>query len=298
MTDPSRTLDGQVCMVTGATDGIGKETARALADMEATVIVVGRNRQKSIATINEIRQEADNTDVEYMLADLSAQVQIRRLAEEFKTRYDRLDVLVNNAGGFFMSRQESEDGIEMTFALNHLGYFLLTNLLLDVLIDSAPARIVNVSSDAHERAEANFDDLEGEESYGGWSAYGQSKLANLLFTYELARRLEGTGVTVNALHPGFVATNLGADNFGWFGSLIRRIMNAVVGKSPEEGAQTSIYLASSPEVEGITGKYFVKRRPRRSSEASYDAEAARRLWETSAEMTGVPADLPEQMVRQ
>lgn len=295
MNDQTQTMRDEICMVTGATDGIGKETARALAGMDATVIVAGRNREKSIATVNEFRQETGNPNVEYMLADLSAQAQIRRLAEEFKMHYDRLDVLVNNAGGFFMTRQESVDGLEMTFALNHLGYFLLTNLLLDVLIDSAPARIVNVSSDAHERAEINFDDLQGEESYSGWEAYGQSKLANVLFTYELARRLEGTGVTVNALHPGFVKTKLGANNFGWLGAVLKKAINAVAGISPEEGAQTSVYLASSPEVDGVTGKHFVKKRPQRSSEASYDEEAAQRLWEISAEMTGLPADLPEQV---
>lgn len=285
MSDQDRSMQDKVCMVTGATDGIGKETARALADMGATIIIVGRNREKSIATVNEIRQETGNPDVEYMLADLSSQEQIRRLAEQFKERYDQLDVLVNNAGGFFMSHEESVDGIEMTFALNHLGYFLLTNLLLDVLTESAPARIVNVSSGAHENAEIDFDDLESEETYSGWRAYGESKLANLLFTYELARRLEGTGVTVNALHPGFVKTNLGADNFGWFGTVVKKVINLVAGLSPEEGAQTSIYLASSPEVEGVTGKYFVKKKPAQSSKASYDEDAARRLWEISEEMT-------------
>lgn len=296
MTDQKQSMAGLVCMVTGATDGIGRETAHALAEMGATVVVVGRNREKSVTTVNEIRSATGNPDVEFMLADLSSQEQIRRLADEFKTRYERLDVLVNNAGGVFVTRQESVDGIEMTFALNHLGYFLLTNLLLDVLIESAPARIVNVSSAAHRRAELDFDDLLGEESYSGWQAYGESKLANVLFTYELARRLVDAGVTVNALHPGFVATHLGANNFGWLGSLAKKVINVVAGKRPEAGAQTSIYLASSPEVEDVTGRYFVDQKPRRSSEASYDDGAARRLWKISAEMTGVPADWPEQVL--
>ncbi len=286
MSDEKMPMSGRICMVTGATDGIGKVTAQALAQQGATVIVVGRSRKKTVATVEEIKRRTGNPSVEYLLADLSVQAEIRRLAEEFKRRHDRLHVLVNNAGGFFMSRQETADGLEMTFALNHLGYFLLTNLLLDVIKASAPARIINVSSAAHENAQMNFEDLQGERKYSGWQAYGQSKLANLLFTYELARRLEGTGVTVNALHPGFVATNFGANNYGIVGRIMKRIVN-LRGISPEEGADTSIYLATSPEVEGITGKYFVKRRAVPSSPASYDEDAARRLWEVSAEMTGL-----------
>lgn len=278
--------DDDICVVTGATSGIGKATACGIAERSLSVVVVGRDREKSIATVSAIRQETGNPNVEYMLADLSSQQEIRQLAQAFKRRYQRLDVLVNNAGGFFLRRQESEDGIEMTFALNHLGYFLLTNLLLDTLEASVPARIVNVSSAGHRDTEMNFDDLQGEEDYSGWKAYGQSKLANLLFTYELARRLEGTGVTVNALHPGFVATNIGANNFGWLGRLLKKIIN-LRGVSPEEGAETVIYLATSPEVAGVTGKYFVDKEPVRSSAASYDEEAARRLWEISEELTGL-----------
>jgi NAD(P)-dependent dehydrogenase (short-subunit alcohol dehydrogenase family) len=221
-----------------------------------------------------------------MVADLSAQQGVRQLAETFKGRHQRLDVLVNNAGAFFMSRRENVDGIEMTLALNHLGYFLLTNLLLDTLKASAPARIVNVSSAAHERAQIDFDALQGDGKYRGMQSYGQSKLANVLFTYELARRLEGTGVTVNALHPGLVATNFGANN-GWFVSLIKRLVT-VFSISAEEGAQTSIYLATSPEVEGVTGKYFVNQQPVPSSPASYDEATASRLWQVSAEMTALP----------
>lgn len=284
-------LSGQVCVVTGATSGIGKITAQALAGLGGRVIIVGRNPAKTEATVNQIKQQTGSATVESLLADLSSQAEIRRLAEQFKNRYQRLDVLVNNAGGMFISRRESVDGIEMTFALNHLGYFLLTNLMLDVLKASAPARIVNVASRSHEGASINFDDLQSRQHYGGMQAYGQSKLANVLFTYELARRLaaEGTsGVTVNALHPGFVATNFGADNAGWVGRVVKGVIN-VGAISPERGAQTSIYLATSPEVKDITGKYFVECKPVQSSPASYDEATARRLWEVSAQMTGLPA---------
>jgi NAD(P)-dependent dehydrogenase (short-subunit alcohol dehydrogenase family) len=250
------------------------------------VIVVARNVNRCENTVDEIIQTTGNHAVEYMLADLSSQNEIHDLAEAYQNKYDHLDVLVNNAGGFFMSRQESADGIEMTFALNHLNYFLLTNLLLDTIKASAPARIVNVSSAAHQNASINFDDLQGKKKYSGWQAYGQSKLANILFTYELARRLEGTGVTVNALHPGMVATNFGANNGGVLGSLVRQFMN-LFSIGVEDGAQTSIYLASSPEVEDVTGKYFVKKKAVSSSSASYDESAAKRLWEISEEMTGV-----------
>jgi len=284
MIDYSDAMNGKICMVTGATSGIGKETARALAQGGGTVILVGRNREKSEATIDRIKQQTGNPAVEYILADLSSQAAIRQLAETFKRQHERLDVLVNNAGAFFLWCQESMDGIEMTFALNHLGYFLLTNLLLDTMKASAPARIINVSSGSHEGETINFDHLQGKRMYSGFRAYGQSKLANILFTYELARRLEGTGVTVNALHPGFVATSIGTNN-GWIVRVIRPLMN-LFAISAEEGAQTNIYLATSPEVEGVTGKYFFKCEAVRSSDASYDLAAAERLWQVSAEMTG------------
>jgi retinol dehydrogenase 12 len=286
MSENNKPMEGKYCMVTGATSGIGAVTARALAQKGARVIVVARNVNRCENTVDEIIQTTGNHAVEYMLADLSSQNEIHDLAEAYQNKYDHLDVLVNNAGGFFMSRQESADGIEMTFALNHLNYFLLTNLLLDTIKASAPARIVNVSSAAHQNASINFDDLQGKKKYSGWQAYGQSKLANILFTYELARRLEGTGVTVNALHPGMVATNFGANNGGVLGSLVRQFMN-LFSIGVEDGAQTSIYLASSPEVEDVTGKYFVKKKAVSSSSASYDESAAKRLWEISEEMTGV-----------
>jgi len=280
-------MSGKTCMVTGATSGIGRVTAQALAEQGARVIVVGRSPEKSAATVSHIKGQTGNDAVEFMLADLSAGEEIRRLAQEFTSRHPRLDVLVNNAGAFFWSRRQSADGFEMTFALNHLGYFLLTHLLLDTLKASAPARIVNVSSGAHHAAELDFDDLHGQGKYSGWQAYGRSKLANLLFTYELARRLEGTGVTVNALHPGFVATNLAANNFGWFGPLVKRLVN-LWAIDVDEGAQTAIYLATSPDVAGVTGKYFVEDKAVQSSPASYDRAAAGRLWQVSAELTGLP----------
>ena len=281
-------MHGKICLVTGATAGIGEVTARELARQGATVIVVGRSREKSETTVRQIRQQTGNPAVEYLLADLSSQKDVRALAQQFKSTHQRLHALVNNAGGIFIWRQASVDGIEMTFALNHLNYFLLTNLLLDALKASAPARIINVSSRAHLRAPLNFDALQSRRGYNGIRVYGQTKLANLLFTYELARRLEGTGVTANALHPGLVATNFGANNARlggrYLGRLYRRLFR-VIAISAEEGAQSSLYLATSPEVAGVTGKYFVRRQAVPSSEASYDRAAASRLWQVSEELT-------------
>jgi NAD(P)-dependent dehydrogenase (short-subunit alcohol dehydrogenase family) len=275
-------MDGKICMVTGATSGIGKVAALELARMGATVIVVGRSRQRCENTVEMIRHETGNSAVEFLLADLSSQVQIRDLVADFKAHYSCLHVLVNNAGGFFLRRQLSVDGIEMTFALNHLNYFLLTHLLLDTIRASAPARVVNVSSGAHRGRPLDFENLGRMGFYSGWVAYGRSKFANLLFTYELARRLEGTGVTVNALHPGWVATNIGRNN-GW---LIRLLMPIIQRNAipSEEGARTILYLASSPEVEGVTGKYFKKEKVIPSDPESYDQEAAARLWKISTEM--------------
>ena len=288
MVTPEVSLAGKVCMVTGATSGIGKVAARELAKRGAVVVVVGRNEARSKATVNQIRQQTANASVEFLLADLSSQQEIRRLAREFESRYPRLDVLVNNAGAIMLSRRESVDGIEMTLALNHLAYFLLTNLLLDTLKSSAPARIVNVSSNSHERAKLDFDDLQNRRRYWGFRAYAWSKLENILFSYELARRLEGTGVTVNALHPGLVGTNFLANN-GALGRLLKMLV-VIKGISPERGARTSIYLASSPELETVTGRYFFQEQEVPSSSASYDEDAARRLWQLSAEMTGLAAE--------
>ncbi|HCC78536.1 MAG: short-chain dehydrogenase [Chloroflexi bacterium GWB2_49_20] len=290
MTQTNSHMQGKVCLVTGATSGIGEVTARALAQMGATVIVVGRDAQRGAATLERIKKAAPTAQVEFMLADLSSQAQVRQLAQEFKLKYSRLDVLVNNAGAWLTRHQESVDRIEMTFALNHLGYFLLTNLLLETLKTSAPARIINVSSYGHEAGRMNFDDLQFQHRYNGMQAYRQSKLANILFTYELARQLTGTGVTVNVLNPGLVATNFGLNNFGlnnrWLKSLLRRVY-ALAAISPEQGAQTAIYLAVSPEVKSVTGKYFMKEKGAQSSPASYDIAAASRLWQLSQALTKI-----------
>ena len=278
-------MKNRVCLITGATSGIGLVTAMTLANQGAVMVTVGRNPQKGEATVASIRQKTGNSAVELMQADLSVQAEVRHLAQEFKNRYSRLDVLINNAGAVFLRRQLSPDGIEMTFAVNHLSHFLLTNLLLDTLKAGAPARIINVSSDAHRKAQMRFDDLEGRRKYSGMGAYGQSKLAILLFTYELARRLEGTQVMVNAVHPGLVATNLGKNN-GWAARLIVSLLK-FVAISPEKGAQPIIYLASSPEVASVTGKYYEGQHMVPSSPVSYGERAAARLWEISAKMTGL-----------
>jgi NAD(P)-dependent dehydrogenase (short-subunit alcohol dehydrogenase family) len=274
--------DNKIYLVTGATAGVGKATARILAEKGGTVVVVSRNADKCAATAEEIKQTTGNGGVAFIQADLSSQQDIGRLARQFLDRYSRLDALVNNAGALFTSRQVSVDGIEMTWALNHLNYFLLTHLLMPVLKAAPAARVVNVSSDAHRMARLNFDDLEGKKRYSGWMAYGQSKLANIMFTYELARRLSGTAITTNALHPGLVASDFGVNN-GLFGRLYRKVANLFALK-PEEGAQTSIYLATSPEVEGITGRYFEKCKEKPSSSVSYDQDDWTRLWQVSAEM--------------
>jgi NAD(P)-dependent dehydrogenase (short-subunit alcohol dehydrogenase family) len=285
MVNSANLMHGKICVVTGATSGIGLVTAQALARQDATLIIIARNAERGAATVSRIQQETGNSAVELMVADLSAQEQVRQLAKEFQHRFARLDVLVNNAGAFFARRQLSQDGLEMTFALNHLAYFLLTNLLLDPLRAAGSARIVNVSSEAHRRARLDFADLQGQRRYTGWRAYARSKLANILFTYELARRLAGTGIVANALHPGFVATNFGRNNRSVTAVLFRILQLAAI--SPEEGAQTIIYLASSPVVDGVTGEYFVKQKAIRSSQVSYDRAAAERLWQVSAELTGL-----------
>lgn len=285
MAVPTSSMQGKICLVTGATSGIGLVTARALAHQGATVVLVGRNPERGAATISRIQQETGNPRVECLIADLSAQAQVRQLAGEFPRRFPRLDVLMNNAGAFFSRRGLSVDGLEMTLALNHLASFLLTQLLLDTLKASTSARIVNVSSDAHRGARFDFADPQGAHRYRGWRAYSQSKLANLLFTYELARRLAGTGITTNAVHPGFVATSFGHNNRGLYALCIK--VAQLTALSPAQGAETLIYLATSPEVKGVTGMYFVKKRPVESAMASYDQAAAQRLWQLSAELTGL-----------
>lgn len=277
-------LQDKIIMVTGSTAGIGEVTAHNLAGMGATLILVARNEDK-VKKLQANIQQQTGTQPDYLIADLSDLSQIRQLAAQFKDKYDRLDVLVNNAGAFFLSRQESVDGFELTFATNHLNYFLLTNLLLDSLKASEAARIVNVASDAHRGNVIDFDDLQSTKDYAGMKVYGRSKLANVMFTYELARRLEGTQIAANSLHPGFVRTDF-AKNNGWLSRLLVPIIQ-LGAISKEKGAETMTYLASSPEAEGITGKYFDKSTAVSSTKASYDEEAQKRLWDVSAEMVNL-----------
>lgn len=281
----STKLTRKTILITGATDGIGKETARQLARLGAHILITGRNPQKVESTVLELRQSTGNPQIEGFIADLSSQEQIRNLARAIYERVPALHGLINNAGAIFIQRQTSVDGIEMTFALNHLGYFMLTLLLIDLLKNNAPSRIINVSSAAHRGARLDFNDLQNERAYQGWRVYSQSKLANLLFTYELARRLEGSGMTVNALHPGFVATRFGRSNGGLFDPLFRLFQFAAI--PPEEGARTSVYLAASSEVEGVSSKYFEKCKAVPSSPESYEVSSAQRLWEVSLQMTGI-----------
>lgn len=284
-TTKAQLLTRKICLVTGASRGIGYETAAGLAQLGAHVIIVSQNYERAQHAQQRITTEFGEGAARFYVADLSAQAQVDQLAQHIISDYGQLDVLVNNVGGWFRKYQESADGIEMTFALNHLSYFLLTGRLLPLLQKSSPARIINVSSDAHRQAkDIQFEDIQFKRKYRVFSAYAQSKLANVLFTYELARRLEGTNLTVNALHPGFVKTNL-YRHFGLMTPLVNLLAD-LIGKNAVEGAQTSIYLASSPEVAGVTGKYFSDCEPQDSSPATYDLSQAQRLWDLSEEMTG------------
>lgn len=274
-------MNGKVCLVTGATSGIGRVSAEVLAGMGAQVVVGARNQMKAEDTVAEIRAKTGNEQVEYLLADLSSQAEVRRMAKEMQARYPQLDVLLNNAGVILIRRETSVDGFEKTWATNHLNYFLLTNLLLPMLKKSPAGRVVNVASSAHWRGKINFDDIQLTHGYNIMKAYGQSKLANMLFTRELAQRLEGSTVTANAVHPGLVGTGLG--QYFWLARMLGKLFLRRA-KSPEEGAETLIYLASSPEVEGVSGRYFVDSQEASSSEQSQDEELARRLWEVSEEM--------------
>jgi len=275
-------MNGKICLVTGGTNGIGKSTAQELARMGAMVIIVGRDAQKTSKAVKEIRAASGNPGVGSMLADLSSQQEVRHLANEFKSKYSHLHVLINNAGGYFWKRQLSVDGIEMTFALNHLAGFLLTDLLLDTIKASAPARIINVSSNVHASGKIEFDNLQGERGYSA-KAYDNSKLANILFTMEMSRRLEDTGVTVNALHPGFVATGFAKNNSRVIAALVS-LFAPLVARSPAKGAETSIYLASSPNVAGITGEYFYDSHVMTAAPQATDRVVARKLWDVSAGM--------------
>jgi len=283
-------MAGRTVLVTGGTGGIGKETAVGLAALGAHVAITGRNRERTEEAAREIRAAAGGR-VDAFAADMSAQSDVRRLADEVLQRLPRIDVLVNNVGGYWNTRHVSADGLERTFALNHLAPFLLTNLLLDRLEDSAPARVVTVSSNAQALGRIDFDDLQGDRSYSGSHAYNQSKLANVLFTYELARRLQAKSsdravVTANALHPGVVSTSFGAEDPASvqriFIPFLRRLM-----KTPTQGAVTSIRLVSAPELEQVTGHFFADGKPMRSSKASYDEPTAARLWQVSADLVGL-----------
>jgi NAD(P)-dependent dehydrogenase (short-subunit alcohol dehydrogenase family) len=278
-------MGGKVVLITGGTSGIGKAAATALADMGATVVITGRNEERGKRALQEIREESGNDGVELILADLTVQDEVRRLAEELRERHNQLEVLVNNAGLVLSERTETPDGIETQLAINHLAPFLLTNLLLDLLKESAPSRIVTVSSDAHRWAKIDLDDLQSRKRYRGMQVYGKTKLANIMFTYELAERLEGTGVTANCMHPGGVNTNFG-NNQGGPMNLLFRLFKPFM-RSPEQGADTLIYLASSPEVEGMTGKYLADRKVKAASDAAYDETTRKRLWEASEELTGL-----------
>ncbi|MDQ6703011.1 MAG: SDR family oxidoreductase [Pseudomonadota bacterium] len=279
----SQEMQGKICLVTGATLGIGKETALGLARKCAKVVIVGRDEARARATRSAIVAAFGNAQVDFLVADLSSQAEVRRLAEEFKRKYSRLDVLLNNAGAIFTKREITVDGFERTWALNHLAEFLLTQLLLDTLEASAPARIVNVASAAHTSGTIAFDNLQGEKKYSGISAYNQSKLANILFTFALARRLAGKGVIASCLHPGVVATGFGRNTPGLIKTLVSLARPFLM--TPEKGAGTSIYLASSPEVANVSGKYFAKCRPIASSKLSNDVALQEKLWELSVQQT-------------
>ena len=274
-------------MITGATSGIGQEAARQLALGGAEVLLVGRDQAKAAATADLIAGQTGGKPPDYLLADLSSLADVRALATETKDRYGHLDVLINNAGATFLRRRESIDGYEMTFAVNHLAPFLLTNLLLPLLHQSADGRVIAVASDAHEGAIIDFNDLQSEQAYAIMEAYGRSKLANIMFTYELARRLAGTNVTANALHPGFVSTGIGTNNVPvWAGKVFRRL-TGLIARDVGQGAETVVYLATASELRGQSGEYYVDEAAVSSSPASYDEAAQRQLWQASEEMTGL-----------
>jgi NAD(P)-dependent dehydrogenase (short-subunit alcohol dehydrogenase family) len=276
-------MEGKICIITGANSGIGKATAIGIAKMNATVVMLCRSKETGEEAQKEIIELTGNNKVDLMLCDLSSQEEIRNFVTEFQKKYQKLHVLINNAGVMKKQGAESIDGCEMNFAVNHIAPFLLTNLLLEILKKSAPSRIINVSSAAHRMAKLDFDDLQCKnKKMRLMNIYGNSKLALTLFTYELSRRLESTSVTVNAVHPGMINTNLGRDM-----SKFSQAFGKGLFKKPEVGAETSIYLASSPEVEGITGKYYTKMEQRQSSKESYNEEDAKKLWIISEEMTGL-----------
>jgi NAD(P)-dependent dehydrogenase (short-subunit alcohol dehydrogenase family) len=278
-------MRGKVCLVSGASSGIGRATATGLARLGALVVMAGRDRERTERARAEVVRETGNTNIEIAIGDLASQAEIRRLAAEFKAGHPKLDVLINNAAAVPAKRTLTVDGIETQFAVNHLAYFLLANLLLDTIIAAAPSRIINVSSGMHFRVDLDFENLQGEKRYRPMSQYALTKLLNVLFTYELARRLDGTGVTVNCLSPGFTATGLARQFSG-----LSRSAFKVMGKPPEKGAEIVIRLASSPDVANVSGKYFQGLKSVDSSPQSYDRELARRVWEMSERMTNIKGD--------
>lgn len=284
----SRPMTGKTVLISGGTGGIGRAAAIGLASMGARVGITGRDRDRAESAATAIARESGSTGLDVFVADMSSQADVRGLAEEVLAAYPRLDVLLNNVGGFWSHRRVTADGLEHTFALNHLAPFLLTSLLLERLKTSAPARVVTVSSGAHATGEIDFDDLMGERKYSGSRAYDQSKLANVMFTYELARRLTGTGVTATALHPGMTSTAFSAEDPARAYAPLVAVMRPFM-RSPRKGAETSVYLASSPEVEGVTGRYFADRTAKESHKSSYDTATTARLWQVSADLVGLGA---------
>jgi retinol dehydrogenase-12 len=273
-------VKGKTCIITGATDGIGLEAAAGLGALGARLVLVGRNRAKGEVVLTALRERVPGIEAQMHYGDLTRRDDIQRLAPELLAAAPRIDVLLNNAGAFFAKHVVLDDGLEQTFALNHMGYFRLTALLRERLIASAPARIVNVASEAHRNATLDFADLQTAQGYDGWKAYQRSKLANILFTRELARQLVGTGVTANCLHPGFVKTSFGDNNRGFWGIGIRlgKLFAAI---SVPRGAETPVYVASAPEIEGVTGKYFDKCREREPNAVARNVQDAERLWRES-----------------
>jgi retinol dehydrogenase 14 len=286
MTANRADMHGKTVLVTGGTGGIGLATATGLAGLGARVGIVGRSAERGATAADVVRRTTPDAEVDVFEADLSSQTEVRRLAHQVRATYPRLDVLVNNVGGYRAHRKVTVDGLEHTFALNHLAPFLLTHELRGLLEAGAPARVVTVSSGAQSMGRIDLDDLQGERSWNGQRAYSASKLANVLFTDELARRLEGTGVTATVLHPGVVRTAFGREDPGRFMRLLFPVVTPFM-RTPEQGAETPIHLASSPDVEGVSGVYFVRKAPRRSSRASHDRELARRLWEVSEALVGI-----------
>ena len=289
MTDaqkPTLPMANKVVLITGGTGGIGKATAIGLATLGAQVGIIGRDLVRAEQAASDIRTASGNPAVDAFAADMTSQAEVRRLAVAVLAAYPRLDVLVNNVGGFWAHRHLTADGLERTFALNYLAPFLLTSLLLDRLTSSAPARVVTVSSGAQAMGRIAFDDLQGTRNYSGQRAYSQSKLASVMFTNELARRLAGTGVTANCLHPGVVRTNFGSEDQARFFAVISRVTLPLL-KTPAQGAQTAIYLASSPDMDGITGQFFANRKLKTANKAAYDTDLTARLWQVSADLVGM-----------